>query len=845
MRFGLNNAPFLLLLFLVGSAGIALLTPDEAQANSIQPDNTLPENSRVTRQGNIRRIEGGTRSGGNLFHSFEEFSVPDGAIADFINGNAQNIFTRVTGNSSSRINGTIRAEGTANLFLLNPNGILFGRNASLNIGGSFLATTADSINFQDGFQFSAVNPQVAPLLTVSVPVGLQFGRNPGIIRNASLADGETGLQVNAGQTLALIGGGIEFPGGGITVEDGRVELGGVGGEQPVKVGLNTISNGWTLTYDDVQNFQDIQLSAFSFVDVSGESGGSIQIQGRNVTLIEGSQIAASVSTGATQAGNIIVRASETIQLSGVFPAGGNSFPTSIGSQVAETSIETASGGDVRLQSRRLIIQDGASIETSTFGRGSAGNIFIQADSIELSGAFVYGTEQREEILSLISAKVGDSRLFGEAPIEETGNAGNITIRARQLTIAEGGQISSSGRNQGRGGNVDVQATESIQISGSAPRALPAYDRSGIFVSAEASSTGGITTADAGRMILTAPELIVEGGSGNFGGEISANNFGSGRGGRITINANRLLVQDGGIIRATSIPEAEMSGLAGGLGLAGDVVIRSDVVLLNRGQITAETGAGRQANANIRLEDFDLLLLRNTGRISARAIREASGGNVDLQASNGYLIAELNQNNDIVANAESGAGGAITVNTRGIVGLEEGLSNPPNNTNDLDASSEGGPQGTVTIIQPELDPSQGLIELPSTPVDASSLIAQTCPTGEPTDDLSEFVITGRGGLPPSPADPHDDDAILTDWAGLEDTQELNQEQAVSELRRIEEVREEIRVETPEPWNHDRLIEAQGWKVGDRGEVILLAHEPTVTSLVAVSTRNCHQAEVVEP
>ena len=178
----------------------------------ITPDGSLPTN--VEQQGNVTEITGGGRAGNNLFHSFQDFSVPTGNEAFFNNAmDIANILSRVTGGNISSIDGLIRANGTANLFLLNPAGIIFGNNARLNIGGSFLGSTGEGLLFEDGTEFSAVDSS-APVLTINAPIGLNLRDPTGTIANTgnlnvdrdlTLAAGNLNLQgqLQAGDNLNL------------------------------------------------------------------------------------------------------------------------------------------------------------------------------------------------------------------------------------------------------------------------------------------------------------------------------------------------------------------------------------------------------------------------------------------------------------------------------------------------------------------------------------------------------------------------------------------------------------------------------------------------------------------
>ncbi len=309
--------------------GLVMFGGDYAKAQ-ITPDDTLgAEGSVVKPNVNIKGlpadlIEGGATRGANLFHSFSEFNVGERRGAYFANpAGIQNIFSRVTGTNPSDILGTLGVNGSANLFLLNPNGIIFGPNAKLDMGGSFLGSTANAIKFADGFELSATDSTRAPTdsqqtdsirfprLTISVPIGLQYGGTSGGIRVQG-----SSLQVQPGQTLALVGGNVSMNGGSLKVPGGRVELGGLTGTGTV--GLTVNGNDVRLSFPDSVPRADISLSQSALVDVTAGGGGSIHVNAGNLNILGNSVLLAGIGQNlglvGSVAGDIEINATGTINL---------------------------------------------------------------------------------------------------------------------------------------------------------------------------------------------------------------------------------------------------------------------------------------------------------------------------------------------------------------------------------------------------------------------------------------------------------------------------------------------------------------------------------------------------
>ncbi|MEL6459906.1 MAG: filamentous hemagglutinin N-terminal domain-containing protein [Cyanobacteria bacterium J06621_15] len=779
----------------------------------IESDNTLPVNSDVIKNGINFKINGGTARGNSLFHSFQKFNIPTSGEAFFNNANSiENIFTRVTGGSISNIDGIIKANGSANLFLINPNGIIFGENAALNIGGSFLGTTANSIKFADGNNFSAVNPQAPPLLKINLPVGLQIGINPGKIvvkgkgHNLSIQDpifspimgaGQnlTGLQVKSGKTLALLGGDIVLQKGVLAAREGRIELGAVNSGY---VSLNPVYQGWKLNYDSINNFKNISLSQLSLVDTSGFFGGDIQLFGKQIKL-QGGSLFINQNQGLLGSGTINIKASELLELSSLSSKG------VIDTIIVSEAVNTGSGANINISTKNLSLQNGAGIYIRTFTDAKGGSLIADAsNSVEIKGISASDPTIRSGIYTVAY---------------NSGDAGDVTISAKSFRLTDGASISSSTFGSGMGGNVFINAQDSIDLIG--------FQSSFLLPSLIGSTS--LNSGNAGNLTINSQQLSIRDGA-----RVDSSTFASGNGGSVTVNATNkvevtgndlslasFLISSAGTVpqnvqqlyRLPSLPTGDagnvnintpslkvegnsvVAAYNEGSGNAGTIKIDANTIFVNnQASIAAATENGNGGNILLKTRD---LQLRNNSTITATAMGLGNGGNIDINTD---TLVGL-ENSDITANAQNSFAGNVSINAQGVFGIRKREELTP--SSDITASSQLGASfnGTVELNTPNIDPSKGVNELPVNIIDPTNQIASGCSA----NTGNRFIVTGRGGIPRNPSDGINQNIIWSDVRDLsiypQQSNNINPATRISKQRKI--------------------IEATGFQFDEYGRIELVA------------------------
>ncbi|MEH1910601.1 two-partner secretion domain-containing protein [Nostoc sp.] len=861
------------LLIIVGAIGTqggdrtsAQVTPDPSVGTKVRTiDDTTLE------------ITGGTTVGNtNLFHSFSNFSVKSKEIVDFHNAsNINNILVRVTGRNPSDIQGTLQAQGNANLFLINPNGIIFGGNAQLNILGSFIGTTASAIQFPGGGEFSMTSPvnPLNPLLRVN-PSAFLF--------NQILSQPIKPIQVNEAllfvpesQSLVLLGGDVNLEGAILYAPDGRVELGGLAGVGTVK--LNIDNNNFRLSFPDSVARADVSLTNLATVTASGEGGGGIQVQGKRVTLADGSEI--TVNTLVSKSGGtLVVNASESVELLG-------------GSRLLTGTTNSGTAGELRIETGRLIVQDGSQVSASTFLQSTAqgGALSVTADSIQL-----IGTSPDNKPSGLFTVTQG------------TGSAGELKIETGQLIVQDGAQVIASTLTQGGGGKLSVSA-DSIQLIGSSPQGAT----SGLFNVTQGSGSAGELKIETGQLIV------------RDGAQVVAHALGVGNTGSIVIDADvialdaaksgvfstlgsttapiiKVIIDDFGLPKVISEPRKQTIN-PNAQGNSGNIDITSGLLSITNGaRLTASTfGRGNAGSINLNTQNAvfsgtdisglssgvfsavekgavgnagtikittNELTLKGGGQLVASSFGEGNAGTVTIEASDKFLVNGSNSNGSptgVFAESRTGRGGDIGLQIKnllmlrhqGLISATSGVAGSngvdgninigtkflvavPSENSDIIATGFGrSPGSNIQVNAQKIFGTQFRQQLTSeSDIVATGQVTLNTPDIDPNSGLLElptipvvtkitqgcysagyaqnrFVISGRGGLPRNPYDLLSPNAVLVDWVTLDPKGENHVSTDVSN---------QAISPTPAP-----IVEAQGWVRNAKREIVLTADAPTTT------------------
>ncbi len=682
-------------------------------AGSVVTDNTLGAvrtingpNYPITQT--YGQIVGG--AGGNLFFSFGTFNIGTSETATFSSTTpVANVITRVTGSASS-IDGQIASTiGGANFFLIDPLGISFGPNASLNISGSFHASTADYVKLGSNGRFDATTPANS-VLTSAPPSAFGFlNANPAPVT----VSGST-LQMPDGQTLSLFGGGVTLTNALQRAAGGQIDIAGVsapGEVLPAAPGIgaavaansslltfsgsllqtdsvpgltagNIFIRGGTLTmtnsaltsdHDQPGAGGNVELALSGMASLAGSaitarnlgagSGGNLLLTAAGVALTGGSFLDTSVS-GTGAGGNQTITSSAPVVISGT-DISGNRSGLYAGSNGA------GSAGTIAVTAPQLTIDTGGNIYSFATAGGNGAGINLNVGSAQFdSGGRVltetYGSGRGGDIMLTATGSVAiagnesASVLSGLSTATfGPGNSGNISVQANSISIADGAAVASASYAAGRSGDLVLTAAQSLNLS------------NGGTVSSVATTTGG-----AGAITLTAPQIgitdgivdstnyssgttggiLIQGADVTVAGPIRSTTWGAGAGADIDLRASSSLQVFGAALTG-------ISSEADSIGNGGSITIATPLLVVDGAAILAIThDQGRAGNINVTTGTLRLL---GDGQLSVSSyLGNGDGGNLNVNASDRIEItAGPTQLGGLDASTYfGGRGGAITVTT---------------------------------------------------------------------------------------------------------------------------------------------------------------------------------------
>ena len=670
---------------------ISALTCQFAVHAQVIPDGTLSTTVTSPDRQNFF-IENGDRNGNNLFHSFDTFSIPTSGSAIFNNPiDIENIFSRVTGPSFSNIDGLLQTTGTTNLFLLNPNGIIFGPNAQLDIAGSFTASTADSLTFADGTKFSATASESA-LLSISVPVGLQLNNPPqGDIK--SLGYLETGQDMTllgqnlylegdlmAGQNLTLqaqdtviMRDTLTRSGNDLTIQGGQgVDIFALNRLAPfVSDGnLTLISDGDISADAHFKSGRDLR-----FLDLAGAPGSIISLHdpiilaNGDVVLGDYTGVALKVEAkGSIDAGDIVITGPDTtlsadgsgsdIDLlassrAAILRAGVNADPGQPLGSITVSTINTSdvTGGD----GGPIILEAVGDITTTGFFLGP------QGEPITLgSFSFSEGSDSGNGGAINLSSVSGDIALRGNRQSNRPDNVPSPGPGLRPVTV--GSFSLSVQKDSGKSGPISIAAgSGSIEVVGNLNTQSFAFQ--GFDLSVPAGNSG-----NAGDITITSNigDISVEGTLNASAGSnaVLSPSGNSGDGGNITLSStsgNIWLLNEDSSILDTSTVSLGGNAFAGNSGNGGIITVSSTTGdILAEGffvqsdsrtsslSFTTPTSSGNSGNGG------DIIFSSTSGNITINSIMSSSsrsdaassvfasagisgdGGNISITSDSGTI-----------------------------------------------------------------------------------------------------------------------------------------------------------------------------------------------------------------
>jgi filamentous hemagglutinin family protein len=597
--------------------------------------------------------------------------------------------------------------------------------------------------------------------------------NGGQLGVSTLGRGDAGnIKINATSSISFDGKNDGFRSGvASTVENGAEGKGG-----SIEIVSRDFSatnsaglSASTLGRGDAGNIKMTATGNVSFDDKSAVystveqgalgKGGRIEITTENLSVTNGAQLQ-TLTRGQGNAGSVKITAAGKVSLDG--------SSTGVGSTVEQGGV--GKGGGIEIMTRNLFVTDGATLSASTFDKGDAGNIKINATG----NIFFAGGKDgfRSSAFSIV------------AP-EAEGHGGSVEISSANLSLTNGAQLSSSTFGKGDAGSVKIRATGNVSFDG-----ISSGYGSGVLSTVEKGGEGkggNIEMSTANLSLTNGAQLqaaikgkgdggnikIMATGNVSFDGKKDSYTTGAfstvvfrtdgvrteGKGGGIEIASRKLSITNGAILSASS----------DGTGNAGNISLRSNAITLNNGGVLSRSLIS--SGGDIKLITGEYLLLRNDSFISTDSGNiilsllatdsssiggKDNGGNITI---NSPLIIALPGNNDITANAVEGKGGNLKITSQGLFGIQYRSKGQESLfTNDITASSEFGQQGIVNIDTPGTDPGKDSTQLPNAPADASNQISQVCSA---SNRQNKLTVTGRGGLPPTANDPLTSDVVWQD------------------------------------------------------------------------------------